>query len=51
MNHQHGLSILPSRVLYTMFRVSDLDRSVAVYRDALAMQELRRERVVECVGL
>ena len=28
-------SAIPSRVLYTMIRMSDLDRSVAFYRDAL----------------
>lgn len=34
---------LPNRMLYTMIRVSDLDRSVAFYRDALGMREFRRE--------
>lgn len=33
----------PSRILYTMVRVSDLDRSIAFYRDALGMSEMRRE--------
>lgn len=32
-----------SRILYTMLRVTDLERSVAFYRDRLGMQELRRE--------
>jgi len=35
--------ILPSRILYTMIRVGDLDRSLHFYRDALGMRELRRE--------
>jgi lactoylglutathione lyase len=34
---------IPSRILYTMLRVSDMDRSIAFYRDALGMRELRRE--------
>lgn len=38
---------MPSRILYTMFRVSDLDRSIAFYRDALGMRELRRETFTE----
>lgn len=33
----------PSRILYTMVRVSDLDHSIAFYRDALGMQEQHRE--------
>ncbi len=36
-------SATPSRILYTMVRVTDLDRSLAFYRDALGMRELRRE--------
>tara|TARA_R110002073_G_scaffold250588_1_gene413299 strand:- start:441 stop:923 length:483 start_codon:yes stop_codon:yes gene_type:complete len=47
MPTQNGLSTLPTRVLYTMFRVSDLDRSIAFYRDALGMKELRRENFTE----
>ncbi len=34
---------LPHHLLHAMIRVSDLDRSVAFYRDGLGMQELRRE--------
>ena len=34
---------LPTRILYTMVRVGDLDRSVAFYRDTLGMREMRRE--------
>lgn len=34
---------VPHHLLHTMVRVSDLDRSVAFYRDALGMRELRRE--------
>ena len=33
----------PNKVLYTMIRVADLDRSIAFYRDILGMGELRRE--------
>ena len=33
----------PSRLLYTMLRVGNLEQSIAFYRDALGMQELRRE--------
>ncbi|MEN8178592.1 MAG: lactoylglutathione lyase [Pseudomonadota bacterium] len=38
---------MPSRILYTMIRVADLDRSVAFYRDMLGMRELRREIFTE----
>jgi len=31
------------RLLHTMLRVGDLDKSVAFYRDILGMQELRRK--------
>ncbi|HHJ13684.1 MAG TPA: lactoylglutathione lyase [Gammaproteobacteria bacterium] len=34
---------MPTRILYTMIRVGNLDRSVTFYRDALGMQEIRRE--------
>lgn len=34
---------VPNRLLHTMLRVADLERSVAFYRDALGMRELRRE--------
>lgn len=34
---------VPDRLLHTMIRVVDLERSVAFYRDALGMRELRRE--------
>lgn len=37
----------PTRLLYTMIRVSNLDRSVAFYKDALGMNELRRENYTE----
>lgn len=47
MNNQNHLPAVPSRVLYTMFRVSDLERSVEFYRDALGMRELRRENFTE----
>ncbi len=35
--------IAPKRILYTMLRVTDLDKSIAFYRDMLGMQELGRE--------
>lgn len=31
------------RILHTMLRVGNLDRSIAFYRDVLGMQELRRK--------
>jgi len=34
---------IPSRILHTMLRVSDLDRSVSFYENALAMQVFSRE--------
>ncbi len=43
MNTSIEPSALPSSILYTMVRVSDLDQSIAFYRDALGMRELRRE--------
>lgn len=33
----------PHRLLHTMIRVRDLERSVAFYRDAVGLRELRRE--------
>lgn len=36
-------SVLPYHMLHTMLRVRDLDQSLAFYRDALGMHELRRE--------
>lgn len=37
----------PSRILYTMIRVGDLDQSIAFYRDGLGMRALRRETFPE----
>lgn len=34
---------IPNRILYTMFRVTDLERSLKFYQDALGMHEMRRE--------
>lgn len=34
---------IPSRILYTMIRVEDIDRSVKFYKNTLGMTELRRE--------
>jgi len=39
--------VLPSRILYSMYRVSDLERSVTFYREVLGMNELRRENFTE----
>lgn len=47
MSTQNSLPMFPTRVLYTMFRVNDLERSIAFYRDALGMTELRRENFSE----
>ncbi|WP_390910588.1 VOC family protein [Pseudosulfitobacter sp. SM2401] len=33
-----------TRILYTMLRVGDLDRSIAFDTDALGMTEIRRKR-------
>ena len=38
---------LPTSILYTMVRVGDLNRSLAFYRDALGMREVRRETFPE----
>jgi len=43
MSSQTTGSIVPDRILYTMLRVGDLDRSIAFYREALGMREVRRE--------
>ncbi len=47
MSSRDDPSAIPSRILYTMVRVSDLDRSIGFYRDALGMRELRRETFTE----
>jgi lactoylglutathione lyase len=47
MSTQKLFPTFPTRMLYTMFRVSDLDRSIVFYRDALGMKELRREHFTE----
>jgi len=36
-------AIVPTRILYTMIRVTDLERSIRFYVDHLGMQEMRRE--------
>ncbi len=38
---------LATGILYTMLRVGELDRSIAFYRDALGMHEMRRETFPE----
>lgn len=39
--------IAPNRILFSMLRVSDLERSVAFYCDLLGMKELERETFPE----
>jgi lactoylglutathione lyase len=36
-------TIAPSRILFAMLRVNNLDRSIAFYRDMLGMREIERE--------
>ncbi len=43
MNTASNSDSFPNRILYTMVRVADLDRSIVFYRDILGMRELRRE--------
>ena len=38
---------IPTRILYSMVRVTDLERSVAFYIQVLGMRELRRENFTE----
>ena len=47
MTLQEQLPDFPSRILYTMLRDTDLDRSIAFYRDGLGMCELWRETFTE----
>lgn len=47
MNKTSNIVRMPSRILYTMVRVTDLDRSIAFYRDFLGMRELKRETFTE----
>jgi len=47
MTNKNIKKVLPYRILYTMIRVADLDRSVAFYNKALGMKELRRENFSE----
>ena len=46
MNDNNNISV-PSRILYTMFRVTNLENSIAFYQEALGMKELRRETFTE----
>lgn len=43
MNNDIDTSPMPSRILYPMIRVSELERSLTFYIGALGMRELRRE--------
>ncbi|VAW65164.1 Lactoylglutathione lyase [hydrothermal vent metagenome] len=47
MGNMNDKAAIPTQLLYTMLRVSDLERSVAFYRKALGMNELRRENFTE----
>jgi lactoylglutathione lyase len=47
MNNDINTSLMPSRILYPMIRVSELDRSLTFYIEALGMRELRRESFTE----
>ena len=47
MNNTTPVSPVPSRILYTMLRVGDLDESLAFYRESLGMHEKRRETFTE----
>lgn len=40
-------TVLPTRILYTMIRVGDLERSIQFYHDAFGMHEVRRETSTE----
>ncbi len=40
-------SSIPYRILYTMIRVRNLEHSIAFYKNALGMNELRRETFTE----
>ena len=43
----HNSQTTPSRILYSMIRVGDLERSISFYQDILGMHELRREKFTE----
>lgn len=47
MSQTTASDALPSRLLYTMLRVSDLEKSIDFYHRALGMEELRRENFTE----
>ena len=47
MSNQEQSITTPARILYTMIRVGELERSIEFYRDALGMHELRRETFTE----
>lgn len=40
---QINTTIAPHRILFAMLRVSDIEASIAFYRDMLGMREIRRE--------
>jgi len=47
MTHQEQMITYPTRILYTMLRVRDLEQSLTFYKEALGMHELRRETFSE----
>ncbi len=46
-NHLVNTNICGARILHTMLRVSNLDRSLSFYRETLGMQLMRREEYPE----
>jgi len=47
MSITQNAALIPSRILYTMFRVANLQTSIDFYEGALGMKELRRENFSE----
>jgi len=47
MKSINNIHSTPRSILYTMIRVTDLNRSVEFYQKALGMKELRRENFTE----
>lgn len=43
MNNNNTLTTKPSRILYTMLRIGNIEHSVEFYQNVLGMHELRRE--------
>ncbi|MCU7835300.1 MAG: VOC family protein [gamma proteobacterium symbiont of Taylorina sp.] len=43
MSKKKHQAVIPSRIIYTMIRVGDLDRLIPFYHEVLGMCEVRRE--------